>query len=223
MDEHGPALPLEVTGVVERGDERGRTLGFPTANLSLPADVDPARDPSDGVWAGVVQVHGDEDVFVAAVSIGTRPTFYRRDGVRLLEAHLLDFSGDLYGRRVSVHLFRRLRSQRRFDGPVELVTQLEVDVRAVRAWAREQQLRGKRKVAPGARTVRRQGLAQRLVDRAERRSAAVAAEVAAVLAAGGTPEHEHVARATGIPVEYLRWRYPDLTVLHGDATAERAG
>ncbi|PRY13603.1 riboflavin kinase [Kineococcus rhizosphaerae] len=219
MDEQGPAAPLEFTGVVERGDERGRTLGFPTANLPLP----PGLDPEDGVWAGIAQVHGSGDVHVAAVSVGTRPTYYRRDGVRLLEAHLLDFSGDLLGARLTVHLYRRLRNQRRFDGPAELVTQLEVDVRAVRAWAREQQVRGRRKVARGTRTLRRQELAQRLVDRSERRTSAVAARVAAVAAAGGTPTHEDVAQATGVPVDYLRWRYPDLNVLGAAPEGERAG
>lgn len=219
MQEQGPPAPLEITGVVERGDERGRTLGFPTANLPLP----PGHEPEDGVWAGIAQVHGSGDVHVAAVSVGTRPTYYRRDGVRLLEAHLLDFSGDLLGARLTVHLYRRLRNQRRFDGPAELVTQLEVDVRAVRAWAREQQLRGKRRIVRGTRTVRRQELAQRLVDRSERRTSAVAARVAAVVAAGGTPTHEDVARATGVPVDYLRWRYPDLGVLGAPPEAERAG
>ena len=121
---------LEVRGVVEHGDERGRTLGFPTANVAVPE-----HGLRDGVWAGTVRVGPDGAEHVAAVSVGHRPTYYGRDGARLLEAHLLDFSGDLYGREVVVSLHVRLRPQRRFSGSADLVQQLRRDVADTRAWA----------------------------------------------------------------------------------------
>ncbi|WP_432493084.1 riboflavin kinase [Kineococcus gypseus] len=124
----GPEPVLEVAGVVEHGDARGRTLGFPTANVAVPA-----HGLRDGVWAGTVQV--GQDVHVAAVSVGHRPTYYGREGARLLEAHLLDFSGDLYGREVLVRLHVRLRPQRRFSGSADLVEQLHRDVADTRTWA----------------------------------------------------------------------------------------
>jgi riboflavin kinase/FMN adenylyltransferase len=117
-----------VHGGVERGDQRGRTIGFPTANLAV--ENTPVMD---GVWAGWVQ--RGADVHVAAVSVGTRPTFYGRAGFRLLEAHLLDFDEDIYDELVTVTLVRRLRGIVRFGGVDELVAQLHDDVAATRAWA----------------------------------------------------------------------------------------
>ncbi len=119
---------LIVTGTVEHGDERGRELGFPTANLALEDGV--ARD---GVWAGSVTL-GDGQAYGAAVSVGRRTTFYGRAGVRLLEAHLLGFSGDLYGQPVSIHLRHLLRLQRRFSDVGELTGQIAQDVEDARAW-----------------------------------------------------------------------------------------
>ncbi|NIZ90631.1 riboflavin kinase [Kineococcus rubinsiae] len=128
---------LEVLGTVEHGDERGRLLGFPTANVAVPE-----HGLRDGVWAGTVQVGPAEDgpVHVAAVSIGHRPTFYGRDGERLLEAHLLDFEGDLYDRTVLVRLHVRLRPQRAYAGAAALVDQLLLDVAETRAWAQREGL-----------------------------------------------------------------------------------
>lgn len=117
--------PPEVEGVVVRGDGRGRELGFPTANLDVPPGL---LVPPDGVYAG--WTHGKQ----AAVSIGTNPHF---DGVeRRVEAHLLDFDGDLYGRRLVVELWSRLREQARFDSLDELVTAIGADVERTRAAAR---------------------------------------------------------------------------------------
>ncbi|WP_432513274.1 riboflavin kinase [Kineococcus sp. SYSU DK001] len=127
-----PAVPaVEVRGVVEHGDARGRLLGFPTANVTLTGS-----GPADGVWAGTVQVDPAHDgpVHVAAVSVGRRPTYYA-DGERLLEAHLLDVAVDLYDREVLVTLHRHLRPQLAFPGPAELVEQVQRDVAATRAWA----------------------------------------------------------------------------------------
>ena len=134
----GSALPhrrdvvLNVEGVVEHGDERGRLLGFPTANVAVPE-----HGLRDGVWAGTVQVDPSRGgpVHVAAVSVGHRPTYYGKDGDRLLEAHLLDFTGDLYDRAVLVRLHVRLRPQRKFTGSGELVDQMHRDVAATREWA----------------------------------------------------------------------------------------
>ncbi|NAZ86346.1 riboflavin kinase [Kineococcus indalonis] len=128
---------LQVHGVVEHGDERGRTLGFPTANVAVPE-----HGLRDGVWAGTVRLGPDGPERVAAVSVGHRPTYYGKDGARLLEAHLLDFSGDLYGRQVVVSLHVRLRPQRRFSGSADLVEQLRRDVADTRAWAAQDLLPG---------------------------------------------------------------------------------
>ena len=126
---------LEVLGAVEHGDERGRLLGFPTANVAVPE-----HGLRDGVWAGTVQVDPAEGgpVHVAAVSIGHRPTYYGKDGERLLEGHLLDFEGDLYDRTVLVRLHVRLRPQRAYAGSAALVDQLQLDVAATRDWARRE-------------------------------------------------------------------------------------
>ncbi len=127
------ADPLIVEGVVETGAQRGRELGFPTANLSLAGDA--VR--GDGVWAGLVRLLDEPDSWprVAAVSVGRRPTFYDRRGPRLLEAHLLDFRGDLYGRPIRVELCQRLRPMRAFGSVEALVRQLGDDIADARGWA----------------------------------------------------------------------------------------
>ena len=119
------ARPPEVEGIVVRGDGRGRELGFPTANLDVP---DGLLVPPDGVYAG--WANGRR----AAVSIGTNPHF---DGVeRRVEAYLLDFDGDLYGRRLLVELWAPLRGQRRFDSLEKLVAAIGGDVDRTRAAVR---------------------------------------------------------------------------------------
>jgi riboflavin kinase/FMN adenylyltransferase len=117
-----------VRGIVSLGDQRGRTLGFPTANLAIAGLA-----VSDGVFAGWLQ-RADGELHAAAISIGGRPTFYGRGGIRLVEAHVLDFDGDLYGEVVAVGLELRLRAQRRFDSIDELVAQLRADVTETRRW-----------------------------------------------------------------------------------------
>nr|WP_281373073.1 riboflavin kinase [Kineococcus aurantiacus] len=126
---------MRVEGVVEHGDERGRLLGFPTANVAVPP-----HGLKDGVWAGTVRIAPGPDgtggtTHVAAVSVGHRPTYYGKDGERLLEANLLDFDGDLYGRGIRIDLHVRLRPQRRYEGSAELVDQLRRDVEDTRRWA----------------------------------------------------------------------------------------
>ena len=120
--------PHEVRGVVERGDDRGAEhLGIPTANLTVPERI---CLPADGVYAGTF-VAEDEVERPAAISVGTRPTFYE-DGDVLVEAYVLDFDGDLYGQRVKVRFREWVRGQERFDSTEALVEQMNADVEATR-------------------------------------------------------------------------------------------
>jgi riboflavin kinase / FMN adenylyltransferase len=120
--------PYQVHGVVEHGDGRGRTIGFPTANVAVPGDV---MLPADGVYAGWYQ-RPDGQVWRAAISVGRRPTFYLERGTLLLEAFLLDFDGDLYGEHARVTIERWLRPLVRYDSVDDLVVQLHHDVDATR-------------------------------------------------------------------------------------------
>lgn len=117
--------PYAITGVVEAGAKRGRTIGFPTANIGRI----PTLIPKDGVYAVTATVEGR--THQAAANIGPAPTF----GVdtRTVEVHLLDFDGDLYGKELRVAFVRRLRDTQTFPGITELVAQLRRDVAAVRA------------------------------------------------------------------------------------------
>ena len=118
--------PYQVRGLVIPGDERGRLLGYPTANLSLPSMI---ALPGDGVYAGWY-IRPDGSRLAAALSLGRRPTFYR-DGdeeTSLLEAHVLDFSGDLYGEAARVEFADKIRGQVRFDDVEALVEQMGRDV-----------------------------------------------------------------------------------------------
>jgi riboflavin kinase / FMN adenylyltransferase len=120
--------PHEVRGVVERGDQRGAEhLGMPTANLTVPERI---CLPADGVYAGTF-VAEDGVERPAAISVGTRPTFYE-DGDVLVEAYVLDFDGDLYGQRVKVRFREWVRGQERFDSTEVLVEQMNADVEATR-------------------------------------------------------------------------------------------
>ena len=121
--------PYEVRGVVVHGDERGQLIGFPTANVEVPNKV---CLPADGVYAGVF-VHPDGDTHRCAINLGRRPTFYAHADHSLLEAHLLDFDGDLYGEKARVQFSRFLRSERKFDGIDALVNQLKHDIEHARA------------------------------------------------------------------------------------------
>ncbi len=120
--------PHEVRGVVEKGDERGRDLGFPTANVAVPPAI---LMPADGVYAGWYE-RPDGSVVPAAINLGRRPTFYENAAESLLEAYLLDFAGDLYGEAARVRFVERLRDEVRFDSVEALVEQMQADVAAVR-------------------------------------------------------------------------------------------
>jgi riboflavin kinase/FMN adenylyltransferase len=115
------ARPVEVEGTVVAGDARGGTLGFPTANLSVRPGL---LVPGFGIYAGHALGHR------AAVSIGTNPHYGGRE--RRVEAHLLDFSEDLYGRPVVLELWRRLRDELAFSSEEALVAQIAADVEETR-------------------------------------------------------------------------------------------
>lgn len=118
----------EVRGVVVNGDKRGRSIGFPTANVEVPNAM---CLPADGVYAGRFRCD-DGSVHACAINLGRRPTFFEHADHSLLEAHLLNFSGDLYGQKVSVTFEHFLRSERKFDGLEAIKTQLQLDVAAAR-------------------------------------------------------------------------------------------
>jgi riboflavin kinase / FMN adenylyltransferase len=113
--------PPEVEGLVVAGDERGGTLGFPTANLRVDPEL---LVPAYGIYAGQAAGHR------AAVSIGVNPHYGGSE--RRVEAFLLDFTGDLYGQRLIVELWQRLRDERAFDTEEELIAQIADDVQRTR-------------------------------------------------------------------------------------------
>jgi riboflavin kinase/FMN adenylyltransferase len=117
--------PFELDGVVVSGDQRGGTLGFPTANLRVEADL---LVPRYGIYAGGV---GDRR---AAISIGVNPHYGGME--RRIEAFLLDWEGDLYGRRIVLEIWRRLRDERSFASEADLVEQIARDVDETRAATR---------------------------------------------------------------------------------------
>ena len=114
--------PFMVEGEVVSGDRRGRTLGFPTANL-VPDDE--LVVPGHGVYAAFANGHA------AAVNVGVRPMFETGRGL-LIEAHLIDFDGDLYGHTLRVAFVERLRGERRFPGVEDLIAQMHRDVAEAR-------------------------------------------------------------------------------------------
>jgi riboflavin kinase / FMN adenylyltransferase len=118
--------PFQLRGTVAHGDKRGHTLGFPTANL-VP---DPRLVvPDHGIYACRAEVDGE--THVAAVNVGIRPTFKTGRGL-LVEAFLLDFEGDIYGRELRLDFLERLRGEKRFDSVDALVEQMGADVQETR-------------------------------------------------------------------------------------------
>ncbi|MDH4300150.1 MAG: bifunctional riboflavin kinase/FAD synthetase [Dehalococcoidia bacterium] len=115
-----------IRGNVITSDKRGRVLGFPTANL----DIEPQQAlPNNGIYATMTQVAGKR--FPSATNIGSRPTF--GEGKRMVETHLLDYKGDLYGREIRVEFVQKLRDEQRFPSSEQLKIQIEKDVRKVEA------------------------------------------------------------------------------------------
>jgi riboflavin kinase/FMN adenylyltransferase len=142
--------PFELSGQVTRGAGRGKQIGFPTANLRRDADL----VPKPGIYAARARILGDKRAEVGAggsggnmndgesallacaVSVGTNPTFVP-DGELTIEAHLLDFEGDLYGRRIRIELVQRLRDEHRFESAEALVAQIRTDVAQTRELLQE--------------------------------------------------------------------------------------
>jgi riboflavin kinase/FMN adenylyltransferase len=114
----------EVRGEVITGDQRGRTIGFPTANIAVPREM---ALPGDGIYAGWY-VRPDGIRRPAAINVGRRPTFYENAEDALVEAYLLDWAGDLYGEWARVQFVARLRPELKFDSVDALVTQMHADV-----------------------------------------------------------------------------------------------
>ena len=114
-----------IRGTVVHGDARGRTIGFPTANIALGRQLEPAR----GVYAVTAVVDGQ--VVAGVANIGRRPTV-AEGALSRVEAHLFDFAGDLYGRELDVSLHAFLRAERRFTGLDELRAQIDLDAREAR-------------------------------------------------------------------------------------------
>ncbi len=126
--------PFRVRGTVVAGQRRGRTLGFPTANLAPQNEV----LPEAGVYAGWTRFVDEGDPsrgseVPTVTNVGMRPTF--GDGMGFVaEAHLIDFEGDVYGRCIDLSFERRLRAEKKFDGPDALKEQIQRDVAEARRW-----------------------------------------------------------------------------------------
>jgi riboflavin kinase/FMN adenylyltransferase len=130
--------PFSVRGPVVRGAQRGRKLGFPTANLSTENEI----MPGTGVYVCDVRFLDDGTPargakLPAVTNVGHRPTFDDRQGL-IAEAHLIDFAGDLYGREIELVFRARLRAEQKFDGADALRDQIARDVAAARTWHREE-------------------------------------------------------------------------------------
>jgi riboflavin kinase/FMN adenylyltransferase len=125
--------PFGLRGVVAEGARRGRTIGFPTANVT----VDPQHIlPADGVYVCQAQVDGQR--YGAVTNVGMRPTF---DGThRTVEAYLLDFVDEIYGETLRLDFLHHLRGERKFDGIAALVAQITSDVAAARQWLKDNEV-----------------------------------------------------------------------------------
>ena len=117
------ARPYELKGTVVVGDRRGGQIGFPTANLAIASEI---QIPADGVYAAWAVI--GEEVHRSVVNIGVRPTFAGKE--RRVEAHLLDWTGDLYGHPMALRFLSRIRDEMKFDGVAALVDQISADVEA---------------------------------------------------------------------------------------------
>jgi riboflavin kinase/FMN adenylyltransferase len=133
--------PYRITGKVIHGDQRGRTLGFPTANV---ASKNLFVMPANGVYAVRLNVNGKS--LDGICSIGTRPTFYRQPGAKTtVEVYVLNFSGNLYDRLVSVDWYKRLREEIKFSGADALIQQMDKDKAATESFFHSQLLSDKKK------------------------------------------------------------------------------
>jgi riboflavin kinase/FMN adenylyltransferase len=119
--------PYRLSGVVVHGDHRGRTLGFPTANLAAPAD---RQLPAWGVY--VTRAHLPQGSFESVTNVGWRPTFNHRPPT--VEAYLLDFTADIYGAALELDFLHRLRAEEKFASVDALIAQMHQDTAETRAW-----------------------------------------------------------------------------------------
>jgi len=119
--------PYKVTGKVIHGDGRGKSIDIPTANLETGIEK---IIPGTGVYACRAQIV--DNLYLAAVNIGKRPTFKSSDNSAHIEAHILDFSDDLYGYQISIEFIARLRGEKRFQSVEELIIQIHSDINKTR-------------------------------------------------------------------------------------------
>ncbi|GAA0445122.1 bifunctional riboflavin kinase/FAD synthetase [Lentibacillus halophilus] len=123
--------PLSVRGIVKKGDMRGREIGYPTANLNVPAD---ALLPKVGVYA--VKVRYGHDIYLGMGSLGYNPTFTENKEKPSVEVNILDYSNNLYGEELVLEWHRFIRDEEKFDNVAELVKQIEDDERQIRDFFR---------------------------------------------------------------------------------------
>lgn len=121
--------PYSISGVIARGDRMGQRLGWPTINLMS----DHKLLPHDGVYAGRVFFPSFPATFDCATNVGTRPTVYE-NYQRVVESHILDFKSDVYGKRVEISFYKRLREERIFPSVMDLAAQIAKDVDAAREY-----------------------------------------------------------------------------------------
>ena len=121
-----------ISGIVENGKKLGRTIGFPTANILADGD---AHLPENGVYSAAIWLEDGDAPWPCMVNVGVHPTV--PEGKPTIEAHILNFEGDIYGCRVKIEIAHFLRPERRFDGLDSLRAQLDADRVATLGWAME--------------------------------------------------------------------------------------
>lgn len=123
---HMLGRPHEMRGMVETGDARGRTWGFPTANVAIDAGI---AMPGSGIYAGwsIDRTQLDREPLASAIYVGNRPTVYGADGSLVLEVHMLDWQGDLYDHELAIRFTHRIRGDAQFGSFDELVAQIQRD------------------------------------------------------------------------------------------------
>jgi riboflavin kinase / FMN adenylyltransferase len=124
--------PYAMDGIVAKGDRMGRKIGFPTMNLR----PDNELFPKDGVYFTSVRIDSFDRTFPCVTNIGCRPTVYE-DFATTIESYILDFSSDVYGERVRLSFFGRVRDERTFPSMLDLTAQIRLDVEATRAYFAE--------------------------------------------------------------------------------------
>lgn len=111
-----------ITGIVEKGDQRGRTIGFPTANVSTAFET----LPQTGVYATQTKIRGQ--VYDSVTNVGVQPTIEKKDSSLKIESHILEFNKDIYGEEITIFFHQRIRSEKKFKNLQELSEQIRVDV-----------------------------------------------------------------------------------------------